>query len=149
MSTEDFRAKFSEFVRSNLEPLAAAVCSSIDKIVSSSIPEDAVTVRFEIFADGFTQELPIHVYYLDVNETECGYCPFQPLAQTKGVYAADFDFFDQCENAGVDTYKTSSEICLAWFIDCWNASQGADLLRRAEIGIHDSLKTVVLKTRNS
>ena len=144
MSETDLEDIFVSFVKRHLEPLTNSLKSALSTIKSSEFDERVTVVRFEIFGDGFTECLPISVYYLDANRSECGICEIQPLVDVAEVFPYDDELFDRCEDAGVDVFQTASHVCRDWFVGCWNEVESSAWHLDAEIAIHDRSDTVKL-----
>lgn len=142
--------RFQAGVLEYLEQLSDQLIPVLRQLVEYPFPIEVAYLDFEVFCDGFTQEFPVRVFFMDVkgceyfeyHNSQAEYpCNVNPqLLQLDCVYPREFEERFMAEDESLDTFTLAGETFIPWFARCWTATGGSDFKRGALIGLHDNFE---------
>lgn len=66
----EIEQEFREGVKGCLVQLTDKVIPLLQKLIRHDYPDEVVSLDFEVFTDGFTQEFPVRAFFMDSDNTE-------------------------------------------------------------------------------
>ncbi|WP_198327587.1 hypothetical protein [Psychrobacter sp. NG27] len=119
-------------------------------LIEYSYPKGVVSLEFEIFADGFTQEFPVKIFFMDSNNSEhfvyvndeAQYpSPVKPeLLEIEYVYPYELEEKYINKDEDFDPWSIAIDELIQWFSECWKEVGGESLQLNANIASHDNDK---------
>lgn len=147
--------EFREKVANYLNRLSADIKPVLETLIEYEYPEEVVSLEFEVFADGFTQEFPVRAFFMDSNNSEhfvvvdgkAEYpSPVDPdLLRIDYVYPYEFENEYIEKDSTFDPWSIATNELIEWFSKCWLAAGGEDFKLNSSIAAHDSHHVFNLK----
>jgi hypothetical protein len=157
-NSDSVEYRFRAGVRDHLAVLSDELTHVLRQLVEYPFPEEVQTLWFEVFLDGFTEEFPIRVFFLDADDNEYFVekdgkseypCDVDPdLISTEGVFTREFEESFTKLDTQLDPFMTAFEEAVPWFSACWDRAGGANFEREASIGPHDDINRFDLKSKS-
>lgn len=148
--------EFRSGVRSLLENLDQDIEPVLVKLIAHSYPQEVVSIDFEIFTDGFTQEFPVRAFFMDSSNSEffvyvngkAEYpSPVDPgLLNIPHVYPEEFEDAFTESDGEFDPWHHATEVLIDWFSEQWLKAGGSTFRLKATIAPHDSAHEFNLNT---
>ncbi len=139
---------FKEQVAAHLDKLSPDFECVLNKLIDFDYPKEVVSLEFEVFVDGFTQEFPVRAFFMDKDNSEhfvyidgkAEYpSPVDPgLLEIDGVYSEELEEEYTSKDDSLDPWDIATKELIQWFSKCWLASGGAKFRLKANIAPHDS-----------
>lgn len=139
--------EYKSYVKNCLEKLTDNLKKELLEVKSLNFHKGVEVVKFEVYADGVTEEFPVVMFSLtkDNNEffhkgTGDGYFSGSRslLSEVKEVVPYDDVDWDYLEDElEVDTFKEAGLVLIEWFSDIWSEVVGKEFSVPCYIGRHD------------
>jgi hypothetical protein len=140
--------EFKEQVAAHLDKLSTDLEHVLNKLIDFEYPSEVVSLEFEIFVDGFTQEFPVRAFFMDKDNSEhfvyidgkAEYpSPVDPgLLDIDGVYPEELEEEYTSKDDSLDPWDIATKEIVQWFSNRWLSSGGAKFKLKANIAPHDS-----------
>ena len=139
---------FREKVTYHLSRLTDDIKPVLKALIDHDYPKDVVSLAFEVFVDGFTEEFPVRVFFMDAENSEhfvyvdgkAEYpSPVDPgLLNIDHVYPPELEEEYTNKSDTLDPWWIATEALIEWFSKCWLAAGGGTFKLKATIAPHDS-----------
>lgn len=132
----------------HLDKLSADIKPVLKALIEYEYPKEVVSLEFEVFVDGFTQEFPVRAFFMDSDNSEyfvyvdgkAEYpSPVDPgLLKIDHVYPCELEEEYTNKDNTLDPWKIATNELVEWFSRCWLAVGGEDFNLKSSIAPHDS-----------
>lgn len=141
---------FRKNVNIHLAKLTDQLVLVLRELIKYNFPSKVVSLEFEVFTDGFTQEFPVRAFFMDADNSEFFLydngkvvypSPIDPgLLDIPHVFTDEFEeeFIEKDED--LDTFTLAGYELVTWFRDCWLKAGGEKFTLRANIKLHGDIK---------
>ncbi|WP_299443448.1 hypothetical protein [uncultured Aquimarina sp.] len=139
-------SEFRDKVKEYLTKLNIEIEDVIKKLISFEYPNEVISLDFEVFSDGFTENFPVRVFFMDkenceffiYNNNKAEYpSPVDPgLLNIHCVY--NYEFLQKFEkhDENFDSWGIATDELIKWFIIRWLNSGGEKFKLNASIKAH-------------
>lgn len=141
--------EFKEKVIAHLEDLSEMLKPILKALIEYDYPKEVDTLAFEIFDDGFSSGFPVHVFFMDKNNSEhfiyvdgkAEYpSPVDPdLLNIEYVYPYELEEEYTSKDELFDPWHIATNEMIEWFSECWRSAGGQTFKLKANIAPHDSI----------
>jgi hypothetical protein len=140
--------EFREKVQEHLDKLILDIKPVLKELIEYNYPKEVVSLKFEIFANGFTQGFPVRAFFMDSNDSEhfvyvngeAQYpSPVDPeLLDIEYVYPYELEekYINQDED--FNPWSIAIDELIQWFSECWKEMGGESFKLKANIAPHDN-----------
>jgi len=145
---------FRKNVNEHLVKLTDQLVPMLSKLIEYNFPSEVVSLEFEVFTDGFTQEFPVRAFFMDSDNSEFFLyennnavypSPIDPrLLEIPQVFSDEFEEKFIGKDEHLDTFTLAGYELIEWFKDCWLKAGGEKFKLKANIKLHGDIKELNL-----